>query len=175
MTGGVADGAIVEGWGNVGEVKAVRAVLAEGAKRKGRDPAAVKVVARLNACVGADGKKARDALRPGVARMLAAGRLKFMTAEAQGLTLAPEAIAPFANVRYADGATPYAPLLPLVTDRHVNAFTLAGTPDEVAQHIKELKAAGVDSFLVMPLPCQGSTAEQTLVTLGQHIWPRVEG
>jgi signal transduction histidine kinase len=42
--------------------------------------------------------------------MLAAGRLKFMTAEAQRLTLTPEQIAPFANVRYADGAAPYAPL-----------------------------------------------------------------
>jgi 5,10-methylenetetrahydromethanopterin reductase len=175
MTGAVADGAIMEGCGNVEEVKAFRAILAEGAKRKGRDPAAVKVVARLNACVGADGRKARDALRPGVARMLAAGRLKFMTAEAQGLTLMPEQIAPFANVRYADGAAPYAPLLPLVADRHVDAFTLAGTPDEVADHMSELRHAGVDSFLVMPFACEGSTAEQTLVSLGKDVWPRVKG
>jgi 5,10-methylenetetrahydromethanopterin reductase len=175
MTGGVADGAIMEGCGNVEEVKAFRAVLAEGARRKGRDPSAVKVVARLNACINADGKKARDGVRPGVARMLAAGRLKFMTAEKQGLTLTDEQIAPFANVRYADGAAPYAPLLPLVTDRHVDAFTLAGTPGEVAQHMKDLKAAGVDSFLVMPLPCEGTTAEQTLVALGQEIWPRAKG
>jgi 5,10-methylenetetrahydromethanopterin reductase len=98
-----------------------------------------------------------------------------MTAEKQGLTLTDEQIAPFANVRYADGAAPYAPLLPLVTDRHVDAFTLAGTADEVAQHMKELKAAGVDSFLVMPLVCEGSTAEQTLVTLGKDVWPRVKG
>jgi 5,10-methylenetetrahydromethanopterin reductase len=174
MTGGIADGAIMEGCGNVEEVKAFRAVLAEGARRKGRDPSAVKVVARLNACVGPDGKKARDAVRPGVARMLAAGRLKFMTAEKQGLTLTSEQIAPFANVRYADGAAPYAPLLPLITDRHVDAFTLAGTPDEVAQHMKELKIAGVDSFLVMPLAGEGVSAEQTLVTLGKDVWPRVK-
>ena len=175
MTGGVADGAIMEGCGNVEEVKAFRAVLAEGARRKGRDPSAVKVVARLNVCVGPDGRKARDALRPGVARMLAAGRLKFMTAEKQGLTLTPEQITPFADVRYADGAAPYAPLLPAITDRHVDAFTLAGTPDEVVRHMKELKAAGVDSFLVMPLAGEGMTAEQTLVALGKDVWPRVKG
>lgn len=173
MTGGTADGAIMEGCGNVEEVKAFRAVLAEGARKKGRDPAAVKVVARLNACVGADGKAARDAVRPGVARMLAAGRLKFMTAEAQGLTLPDEAIAPLANTPYAAGAAPYAPLLPLVTDRHVDAFTLAGTAEEVAAHISELKAAGVDTFLVMPFACAGSTAEETLVKLGTEVWPRV--
>ena len=51
MTGGIADGAIMEGCGNVEEVKAFRAVLAEGARRKGRDPSAVKVVARMSSAV----------------------------------------------------------------------------------------------------------------------------
>jgi len=174
MTGGVADGAIMEGCGSVEEVKAFRAVLAEGAKKKGRDPGAVKVVARLNACVGADGKAARDAVRPGVARTLAAGRLKFITAEAQGLTLPEEVTAPLANTPYAAGAAPYASLLPLVTDRHVDAFTLAGTADEVTEHMVSLKKAGVDSFLIMPFACAGSTAEETLMKMGSDIWPRVQ-
>lgn len=173
--GGIADGVLMEGCGNVEEVKAFRALLAEGARRKGRDPSAVKVMVRLNACVAPDGRKARDGVRLGVARMLAAGRLKFMTAEKQGLTLTPEQIAPFASVRYADGAAPYTPLLPAITDRHVDAFTLSGTPDEVAQHMKDLKDAGVDGFIVMPLPCEGATAEQTLVSLGKDVWPRIRG
>jgi len=37
----------MEGCGNVEEVKAFRANLAEGAKKKGRDPSAVKVLLRL--------------------------------------------------------------------------------------------------------------------------------
>ena len=85
-----------------------------------------------------------------------------------------EAIAPFANVHYAAGAAPYPPLLPLVTDRHVDAFTLAGTVDEVAAHMSELSQAGVNSFIVMPLACEGSTAEETLVKLGKEVWPRVK-
>ncbi|MBV8166024.1 MAG: LLM class flavin-dependent oxidoreductase [Alphaproteobacteria bacterium] len=174
VTGGIADGAIMEGCGNVEEVKAFRATLAEGARRKGRDPSEVKVLLRLNACVAPDGKKARDGVRLGVARMLAAGRLKFATAEKQGLALTAEQIAPFANVRYAEGAAPYTPLLPTITDRHVDAFTLAGSPEEVVQHMKDLKAAGADGFIVMPLPCEGTTAEQTLVALGKDVWPRVE-
>jgi 5,10-methylenetetrahydromethanopterin reductase len=175
VTGGIADGAIMEGCGNVEEVEAFRATLAEGARRKGRDPSAVKVLLRLNACVSPDGRKARDGVRLGVARMLAAGRLKFRTAEKQGLTLTPEQIAPFAGVRYAEGAAPYTPLLPAITDRHVDAFTLAGSPDEVAQHMADLKAAGADGFIVMPLPCEGTTAEQTLAALGRDVWPRVKG
>jgi len=172
VTGGAADGAIMEGCGNVEEVKAFRANLAEGARKKGRDPSSVKVLLRLNACVSPDGKKARDALRLGIARMLAGGRLKFMTAEQQGLTLSAEQIAPYANVRYADGAAPYTPLLPSITDRHVDAFTLSGSPDEVVQHMKGLRAAGADGFIVFPFACEGTTAEQTLIALGKDVWPR---
>ena len=40
--------------------------------------------------------------------------------------------------------------------------------------MSELRPAGVDSFIVMPLACEGSTAEQTLVTLGKDVWPRVK-
>jgi 5,10-methylenetetrahydromethanopterin reductase len=175
VAGGIADGVLMEACGNVEELKAFRAILAEGARRKGRDPSAVKVMLRLNACVAPDGRKAREGVRLGVARMLAAGRLKFRTAEQQGLTLSPEQVAPFAQVRYADGAAPYAPLLPSITDRHVDAFTLAGSPDEVVQHMKDLKAAGADGFIVMPFSCEGTTAEQTLVALGRDVWPRVKG
>ena len=173
VTGGNADGGLMEGCGNVEEVKAFRANLTQGAKKKGRDPSKVKLLLRLNACLSPDGKKARDGLRLGVARMLAAGRLKFMTAEKQGLLLTPEQVAPYANVRYADGAAPYTPLLPLVTDRHVDAFALAGTPDEIVQRMKDLKAAGADGFIVFPFACDGTTAEQTLTLLGKDVWPRV--
>ena len=70
--GAVADGAIMEACGNVQEVKAFRAVLDAGAKQAGRDPKAVRLIARLNTCIAADGKSARDALRPTVARLLGA-------------------------------------------------------------------------------------------------------
>lgn len=173
MAGAVADGAIMEGCGSVEEAKAFREILAQGAAKVGRDPARVKVMARLNTCIAADGKTARDALRIFVARMLAAGRLKFRTAEAQGLTLSAETVAPFANVHYAAGATPYAPLLPSITDRHVDAFTLAGTVDEVTQHMVELRSAGVDGFIIMPFAPAGGTAEDTLMQMGTKVWPMV--
>jgi 5,10-methylenetetrahydromethanopterin reductase len=174
MTGAVADGAIMEGCGSVEEAAAFRELLAQGANKAGRDPKDVKVIVRLNACIAADGKAARDVVRLFVARMLAAGRLKFRTAEARGLTLPAEAIAPFANVHYAAGATPYTPLLPLVTDRHVDAFALAGTVDEVAEHMTSLKSAGVDGFIIMPFAPKGGTAEETLVQMGSKVWPLVQ-
>jgi ribose-phosphate pyrophosphokinase len=33
---------------------------------------------------------------------------------------------------------------------------------------------GADGFIVMPLPCEGTTAEQALVALGKDVWPLVK-
>ena len=43
----------------------------------------------------------------------------------------------------------------------------------VVQHMKDLQSAGADGFIVFPLPCEGTAAEQTLVSLGKDVWPRV--
>lgn len=174
MAGAVADGAIMEACGNVEEVRALRAVLDGGARQAGRDPKAVKLIARLNTCIAADGQAARDALRPTVARMLGAARLKFLTAQHQGLALAPELVASVAGAAYASGFTPYLPLLPHVTDRHVDAFTLAGNVAEVAARVTELRAAGVDSVIVMPFAAAGGSIEDTIVKFGAEVWPTAQ-
>ena len=56
-----------------------------------------------------------------MAPLLGRGSLKSATAVAQGLMLPEEVTAPMANARYGDGVRPYLPLLPLITDRHVDA------------------------------------------------------
>src|SRR5205823_306716 len=58
--GAVADGAIMEGCGNAPEARALAAAVAAGAQETGRHATAVQLVARLNACIGPDGKGARD-------------------------------------------------------------------------------------------------------------------
>jgi 5,10-methylenetetrahydromethanopterin reductase len=170
--GAVANGAIMEACGSVAEVAAFRAQVARGAGSAGRDPRVVRLSARLNACIASDGARARDIVRPTVARLLGRGSLKLATAVAEGLTLPAEATAPMADAPYADGVRPYLPLLPLVTDRHVDAFTLAGTKQEVTQHIVALRKAGIDSIIVRPLPGEGVTVEDTIAALGE-IWPAV--
>src|SRR5260370_4461764 len=172
--GAVADGAIMEACGNVEEVRAFRAVLDAGAKQVGRDPKAVKLIARLNTCIAANGQLARDTLRPTVARLLGASRLKFLTAEAQGLVLPPELVASVAGAAYASGFTPYLPLLPHVTDRHVRSFTLAGDVAEVTAQVIELRRAGVDNITVTPFSAEGGTVADTISKFGSEVWPAVQ-
>lgn len=165
--GAVADGAIMEACASVPEASALRAEVERGAKAAGRDPKTVPLTARLNACIAADGRQARDIVRPTVARYLGRGALRLATAAAQGLALPSAALAPLAGAPYAEGVRPYLPLLPLVTDRHVDALTLAGTRDEVAARIVELRRAGIRSIMIRPLAGDGAPVEATIVAFGE--------
>ena len=74
---------------------------------------------------------------------------------------------------YAAGVAPYLPLLPLITDRHVDALTLAGTIGEVADHVVALIRAGIDGIIIRPFAPEGGTIEDTIVSFGSKVWPRV--
>jgi 5,10-methylenetetrahydromethanopterin reductase len=89
----IADGVIMEACASAAEVRAFRDAVDNAARKAGRDPQAIRIIARLNTCIAADGRAARDAVRPTVARYLGAGRLRSRTAAAQGLTLSAEAVA----------------------------------------------------------------------------------
>jgi 5,10-methylenetetrahydromethanopterin reductase len=169
----LADGVIMEACASAAEVRAFRAVVDGAARKGGRDPQAIRIIARLNTCIAADGRAARDAVRPTVARYLGAGRLRSRIATAQGLALPAEALAMVAGAAYAAGVTPYLPLLPLITDRHVDTLTLAGTVDEVTEHVISLREAGADGVIARPFAPAGGTIEETIATLGSEVWPRV--
>jgi len=171
VAGALADGAIMEGCANPVEATALGAAVAVGAAEAGRKPRTVQLVARLNACIGPDGKAARDVLRPRVARTLGAGRLKFATLHEQGLALPEEAKAKVAGVPYAAGFTPYLPLLPLITDRVVDALTLAGTLAEVTEHVVALGRAGIGQVMIFPFAPPGGSADDTVRRFGQDVIP----
>lgn len=170
--GALADGVVMEGCGSPAEARALAAAVARGATETGRAPGSVQLVARLNACIAPDGRAARDVLRLRVARTLGAGRLRFATLEAQGLALPAEARAKVAGVPYAAGVEPYRPLLPLITDRVVDAVTLAGTVDEVAKRLVALGRAGIGQVMIHPFAPPGGTVEDTIVAFAQEALPR---
>jgi len=172
MAAEVADGIIVNACASVEEVRALRDAVDEAARRVGRDPQGIKIAARLNTCVSTDGRIARDAVRPSVARYLGTP-VRLRTFTSQGLALPSEAVARVAGSPYSAGVSPYLPLLPLVTDRHVDALTLAGTVDEVVKHAVVLRDAGVDAIIARPTGPNAEMNDQTIYRLGAEVWPRV--
>ena len=173
VAGVVADGAIMEACASVEEAQAFSDAITTSASQAGRDPKSVEKIARLNTCVAENGHAARAVVRPLVARYLGAGRLQSRTLEAQGLALPAEALEAVAGVPYPAGVAPYLPLLPLITDRHIDALTLAGTIEEVADHVVAIVRAGIDGVIIRPFAPEGGTIEDTIVTFGSKVWPRV--
>lgn len=172
VAGAVSDAAIMEACGSVAEVLAFRAEVERGEELAGRQPRTARIVTRLNACIASDGRHARDIVRPSVARYLGRGSLRLATAAAQGLTLSRDATAPMAHASYAGGIKPYLPLLPLISDRHVDALTLAGTIQEVTEHVTELISAGIDEIIIRPMAGEGVSVEDTIEAFGA-IWPMI--
>jgi 5,10-methylenetetrahydromethanopterin reductase len=169
MSGRIADGVIMEACAQPEEAAAFVKMVRGAAKEAGRDPASVRCIARLNACVAPDGKVARDAVRLRAARTLSAGLTVLSTHEALGLRLRPEVLAEVAGIPYAAGGAPYARILPHVTDRHVDAVALAGTVDEVTAHVAALKAVGIDGITISPYAPEGETTAATIRALGPVI------
>lgn len=167
--GAVADGAIMEGCGNVAEVQAFAREVRVGAKSVGRRAETVELVARLNTCIGEDGKSARDTLRPHVARTLATGRLRFATLQSQGITLPEEATAGLGELGYVPGVEPYLHLLGLVPDHFVDALSLAGTTDEVILQTTALCRAGINRFVIHPLAAPPHTVADTIRSFGETV------
>ena len=173
VAGAIADGAIMEACASVYDAEAFVAEVAVGAAQVGRDPRGVKKIARLNTCIAPEGSAARKTVRPLVARYLGAGRLRSKTVKQQGLELPAEALQAVARIPYSAGVTPYLPLLPLITDRHVNALTLAGTIEEIIEHVVMLIRAGIDEIIIRPFAPEGGTIEETIASFATSVWPRV--
>jgi 5,10-methylenetetrahydromethanopterin reductase len=85
MAAETADGIIMHACASVTEVRALRAALNAAANQAGRDPRAIKIIARLNTCIATDGRAARDAVRLSVARYLSSGILSLRTTLSQRL------------------------------------------------------------------------------------------
>ena len=144
MAAETADGIIMQACASVEEVHAFRAAVEDSADRAGRDPQDIRVIARL--------KHLHNHRRPRCARRsasfsrpLSRCRLSYLrTVASQGLALPPEEVARVAGAPYSAGMAPYLPLLPLITDWHVDALTLAGTVEEVTEHAVALCEAGVE-------------------------------
>lgn len=114
---------------------------AAGAKRKGRDPSAVRSVGFINLAVSEDGKTARAAVRRKLAYLFRsqghADNIK-----SSGLSVDHEAIIAAVARRDLDAATA------LLPDEAADAFGVAGTPRACRDRLRDYLSAGLDDPIV---------------------------
>lgn len=170
LAGRVADGAIMEGCGTPEEARAFVARVRTAAREAGRDAASVQCIARLNCCIASNSAVARDTLRLRAAKTIAGGHMPFAALSELGLTLPPEALEKVAGLPYNVSFTPYEKILPWVSDRHVDAVTLAGTADEIARRVTALRENEIDNVIISPAPPPGGSAEAVIKSFVKDVW-----
>jgi len=142
LAGEVADGVLLN-WCTPERVTRACGLIAEGAARAGRDPAAVTVAAYVRACIDADEEVAVAALKepaglyasmPHYRRQLEAiglGRLAAAAAEANGRGRPEE-----------------------VPEELVRALCLVADPEAAMSRLAEFHRAGADLAVVYPVPAR---------------------
>jgi 5,10-methylenetetrahydromethanopterin reductase len=171
--GRMADGAIMQGCVAERLLAYFRDTVFDGARRAGRDPRSIDLVARVNVCVHDDRKVARDAMRPGLVRSIASQRPDFFTFRTAGLTVPPALAEKASALPYSHDPGPLMAVAGDVPDEFVDAVTLAGPPDVVADGVIRLARGGITQFIVYPQAAAGATAEDVVERFQTNVMPRV--
>ncbi len=170
--GRVADGAIMQGCVAERLLRYFRETVAEGARTAGRDPRSIDLVARINVCIHDDRRVARDVMRPGIVRSLVSQRPEFFTFTTAGITVPPRLVEKLAALPYTHEPGPLAALAPDVPDELVDAVTLAGPPDVVADGVIRLARGGATHFMIYPMAATGPV-ERVIERFQADVMPRV--
>ncbi len=151
VAGQVADGAIMQGCVTDVALAYFRKHVTRGARRAGRDPAAVELVGRINVCIGEDATAARDFMRRSVAVSLIAQQPTFPGFVAAGLEVPAQIRQAVAGLTYGYLSDAAAQVAPLVPDAFVDALTLAGPVETVAAGVARMQRAGISQFVLYPV------------------------
>ena len=158
LTGEIADGVILTR-STLATAAAVRARVAAGAARAGRDAAAIEVTSLLPASVSADREAALGAARPGLA--FYAGffpRYNRLLAES-GF---PDEAAAVARAWAAGDAAGAARA---VTDEMITATSIAGTRDECRDRLEAYRDSGLDLPVISPFARGPDAKERFLAAI----------
>ncbi len=158
VAGELADEVMVQGMASPEMVRNVLARVARGAERAGRDPATVRLTARLDVAVSNDDPdSAKAAMRPGLVRHLATHHPRYASFALAGIDV-PEAVSRrVAEIGYGHGAS--RELEDMVPTEWIDRMCLAGTESEIADRLAALVEAGVDTVTVMPVDTGRPTAD----------------
>lgn len=145
LAGRVGDGVIVLVGTDPRFIKSALGTIAEGAAQSGRTLEDLHLVLWAPTAIDQDGVAARDLVRSHVARVV----MRPLAAE-----LGPEQNEAVERIRaaydYYEHMQVEAAHSQMVPDSLVDSFALAGTPEECAARVREIKALGIDQIAIIP-------------------------
>ena len=154
LAGRLGDGTILTGMSSPAYVRWAREQIEAGMAEAGRQQQSLAVY--FDVKVGKDGRRARAAVRQSLAR-----RLPWADVQLNALGIAEE-VAAFVQAHSPEGVAQSMP------DEWVDAFSAAGTPEQVIESIQRLVDAGADSIVFQPLDGDADCLEEYI----QYLMPR---
>jgi 5,10-methylenetetrahydromethanopterin reductase len=168
--GAVADGVMVATHATPAGLKHGLSRVAIGAKRAGRRVEDLELFARVDGCISEDPRAAREAVRPMVARLLGSSYPDRSFVHALGLEVPPA----FEEVAKHRDRLRTSAAVHLIQDDLLDAFTWAGTADQVAEKVAAVVDIGFRNLTLSPHALPGDRTEPSVQAFAEQVRPRVE-
>lgn len=169
MAGAVADGVMIATYATPRGVRHALERVGSGAERSGRTLDDLTLFSRVDGWIDPVGDRARDAIRPMIARLLAASHPDRTFVDAAGVCI-PEKLERVIATRHREQAQAAAAL---VTDDLVDAFSWAGTAADVAARVGEIVKLGIREITFMPHAPDGETVGTGIAAFAKDVIPAV--
>ena len=169
--GEVSDGSVTSGMAGKTTVDYVKRLVAQGARKAGRNPKRLKNIALLKTSLSTDPIAAKNSVRVGVLQSF----LNFPAfAAVGGVELPSKLRTSIDEVGYTHDPKQLAQLAPDIPDECVDAFALAGDPEEVAERLNRLHDFGVDSVIISPFAPEGQDPWETIKMFAADVLPQIK-
>ena len=164
IAGEIADGVLLSAMTSPAYARFTIENVRRGAERAGRSINNIEFGAMLLISVSEDERQARDAVKPVLATLLS-----LLSATPEIPILAIAGIDPDEGRRFGESYSKGELPTRLVTDRMIDTFAIAGSPEHCRAALTDLVDAGIQHPVAFEIP--GVTPDETLAGVHRHLMP----
>ncbi|MBM5810900.1 MAG: LLM class flavin-dependent oxidoreductase [Gammaproteobacteria bacterium] len=172
VAGELCDGVIVDGHmgGNAEGARATVAAATAGALSAGRDPAALRFIAAIDAAIDDDRTRALDQVRPTAARNIARKPWLPDTLGIAHADVVRRVTDSYQFYQHLDLTARHRELIP---DEVAMKCCIAGTPQDCIDKGRELRAAGINEISIFVTSQDEEGSRRNLVRFAEEVMPHV--
>jgi 5,10-methylenetetrahydromethanopterin reductase len=154
--------------GNFEGASATVQAVADGARRAGKDPSSVRVIAALDAAVDDDRSRALDKVRPTAARNIARKPWLPKTLGEEHAEVVRAVSEAYRFYEHLDLTAKHKGLIP---DEVAMKCCIAGTPEDCIGKARELRSAGVTDIAIFVTTQDEEYSHQTIERFAKEVIP----
>ncbi len=170
LAGKIGDGVIIGSLAAEESLRYAFKQIDEGLKFSERTREDLDVAIWLHTAVSKDQEKARQAVREIIVGILISSR---PILDRLGVPISKSITDALENLRYVHGSADVARTAEMLSDELIDSFSVAGSPDYLAERIKELHASGINHFALKPWMVPGQSFEEFAQVISEEVMPKV--